>query len=186
MTSSSSKNPNDVYRCSYKVTAFSFINRLLHCATIIGPEENSTFQGLSLDIISIVEERQMLKQEDISTSACSVLYISKTNTGLIVDSFFCTRESSVAIVVKSKTEAVEFGRDFHRQHSPMKKYDVGFSFNRRSQLSSTLQNPLPRSNQFLMLAPIPGFPKQQRFEDTSHVEGIVPYRGTAQRSSTFQ
>ncbi|XP_010918410.2 probable RNA helicase SDE3 isoform X1 [Elaeis guineensis] len=33
-------------------------------------------------------------------------------------------------VVKSTTVLVEFGDDFHKQHSPTEKYDVSFSFNR--------------------------------------------------------
>ncbi|KAJ8511946.1 hypothetical protein OPV22_002380 [Ensete ventricosum] len=33
-------------------------------------------------------------------------------------------------VVKSTTVLAEFDRDFHKQHSPAKKYDVSFSFNR--------------------------------------------------------
>ncbi|URD78396.1 hypothetical protein MUK42_02754 [Musa troglodytarum] len=36
----------------------------------------------------------------------------------------------IVCVVKSTTVLAEFERDFHKQHSPAKKYDVSFSFNR--------------------------------------------------------
>ncbi|XP_042454197.1 uncharacterized protein LOC122038491 [Zingiber officinale] len=36
----------------------------------------------------------------------------------------------IVCVVKSRTVLVEFGCDFHKQHSSMKKYNVSFSFNR--------------------------------------------------------
>ncbi|XP_042395215.1 probable RNA helicase SDE3 [Zingiber officinale] len=53
----------------------------------------------------------------------------------------------IVCVVKSRTVLVEFGRDFHKQHSSTKKYNVSFSFNRvclkRSHIAiSAATNPL--------------------------------------------
>ncbi|RWW19610.1 hypothetical protein GW17_00016321 [Ensete ventricosum] len=54
---------------------------------------------------------------------------SERNTGLFT--YFCSWYQGVIFrVVKSTTVLAEFDRDFHKQHSPAKKYDVSFSFNR--------------------------------------------------------
>ncbi|XP_028553281.1 probable RNA helicase SDE3 [Dendrobium catenatum] len=83
-------------------------------------------------------------------------------------------------LVKSTTVLVEFGEDFHSQHSPSKRYDVNFSFNRVC---------LKRAHHAISIASDPSFrsvlfPDQivSSHPNTFHLhENVLPFHDHAKR-----
>ncbi|CAL9204015.1 unnamed protein product [Musa hybrid cultivar] len=81
-------------------------------------KQNDVYPFVAFEIDAVPERRPYLLSRDY------VILKPSGNTDAV------PFKGVIVRVVKSTTVLAEFERDFHKQHSPAKKYDVNFSFNR--------------------------------------------------------